>query len=118
MGVSPQAVPPTPPNVRGQQGPLSQVAAGAPNPVDLITSKLTSIADEMRRILPLVQQVKPGAMMYFERGLQAFALGMSELQGESRPDMSPPAPPEGPSEPPPAPSESAGPPLGGGYPSA
>jgi hypothetical protein len=118
MATAPQMTPPTPPNVRGQQGPLGQVSAGAPNPVDLITSKLTSIADEMRRILPLVQQVKPGAMMYFERGLQAFALGMSELQGESRPDMTPPTPPESPNEPPPAPSESAGPPLGGGYPGA
>jgi len=116
MGLAPQATPPTPPNVRGQQGPLSQIGAGAPNPIDLITQKLTSIADELRRILPLVQQVKPGAMMYFERGLQAFALGMSDLQGESRPDMAPPTPPESPNEPPAPPSESAGPPMGGGFP--
>jgi hypothetical protein len=116
MGLAPQATPPTPPNVRGQQGPLGQIAAGAPNPIDLITQKLTSIADELRRILPLVQQVKPGAMMYFERGLQAFGLGMSELQGESRPDMTPPTPPEAPNEPAGPPSMSAGPPTGAGYP--
>src|SRR5208282_2672850 len=118
MGMAPQMTPPTPPNVRGQQGPLSQVAAGAPNPIDLITQKLTSIADELRRVLPLIQQVKPGAMMYFERMLQAGALGMSELQGESRPDMAPPTPPEAPNEPAPPPSLSAGPPAGGGYPGA
>jgi hypothetical protein len=117
---APLHVPPVPPSVFGQQSPLASLSQNQPTPTGFIEMRLNQVADEIRRLMPMIRQAKPEAVVYFEKGLQAWALGTSALKGEegSISSQGPPAPPGSPLEPPVPPETSAAPPLEGRYPGA
>lgn len=101
-------------------GPMGPGLGGAISamrpPAEMIAAKIQEFATQLRSIFPLIQQVNPGVMVYFEKGLEAFNVGLSQLQSNTRPAQGAPNPLPGPLEPPAAPGMSAAPGEEGGPP--